>query len=191
MAEALFDFEFIALSKKPGSRSGKDELPIKQFFDPPSGVSPSSPPLTGTAYERSMPNLFVGEASSCGVPPSLLNPLKREYDEGVFGLRGDVGRVCDLVRSILLIISRTFPGGRNLSLSGEDFPLLEGEPLAFRREVASSCACEGASVVVSSGVVVSGGVGVGGRMLGDSSSSNSRQSSVFGGVLWAMNCAHE
>ena len=33
--------------------------------------------------------------------------------------------------------------------------------------------------------------GVGGRILGDSSSSNNRQSSVFGGVLWAMNFVHE
>ena len=94
-----------------------------------------------------------------------------------------MGRVCDLERSILLIISRTLPGGRNFSLSGEPFPL------AFVREgvreegEASSCAGEGAIVVDSSG-----GVGVGGRILGDSSSSRSRQSSVLGGVLWAMNC---
>jgi hypothetical protein len=115
-----------------------------------------------------------------------LKPFKREYDEGVFGLRGDVGRVCDLERSILLIMSCTFPGGRNLSLSGEDLPLaFVGEGVREEGE-ASSCAGVGANVVVSSG-----GVGVGGRMLGDSSSSSSRQSSVFGGVLWAMNCKRE
>lgn len=115
-----------------------------------------------------MPSLLVGEASSCGVPPSLLKPFKREYDEGVFGLRGDVGRVCDLERSILLIISRTLPGGRNFSLSGEPLPLaFVGEGVREEGE-ASSCAGEGAIVVDSSG-----GVGVGGRMLGDSASSSS------------------
>ena len=101
-----------------------------------------------------------------------------------------MGRVCDLERSILLIISFTLPGGRNLILSGEPLLLLAVEPLALggeqvgeEGEEASSCAGEGAIVVASLG-----GVGVGGRMFGDSSSSNNRQSSVFGGVLWAMNC---
>ena len=106
-----------------------------------------------------------------------------------------MGSVCDLERSILLIISRTLPGGRSLSLSGEPLPLLAGEPLALggeevvgdKGEEASSCAGEGAIVVESSG-----GVGVGGRMFGDSACTNNLQSSsVFGGVLWAINCVRE
>ena len=93
-----------------------------------------------------------------------------------------MGRVCDLERSILLIISRTLPGGRNFNLSGEPLPLaFVGDGVREEGE-ASSCAGERAIVVVSLGAG-----GVGGRMLGDSSSSSSRQSSVLGGVLWAIN----
>ena len=44
-----------------------------------------------------------------------------------------MGRVCDLERSILLIISFTLPGGRNLILSGGAFTALSSRAFGFRR----------------------------------------------------------